>query len=150
MISDICGVSLTRETAEGRDSVNLDNCEPYTPHTIRSAQRYFACSRRYGKKLNEIVHCYSAGLSSLASIHLSQLPTEKELLAELCEMLKEKPVGKSLRKLLLGETSSLATQLKTWSSVLTHVAIEIEHGNTEFKMLLPRLYEKLGGLIGGM
>jgi hypothetical protein len=78
---------------------------------------------------------------------LAKLPNTEILLAELVEKLKGKSVYSTIKKISLGEGKDDYMTLKGLSSLLTHAVIECEHGNKEFRCLLPVIMEKLNELV---
>lgn len=77
---------------------------------------------------------------------LTNLPTEKFLLESIVEKLKGKSVYKALQRGLKESTQS-PEFLKGLFSLGTHILIECEQGNTEYRMLLPMVYTRIGSLI---
>jgi hypothetical protein len=86
------------------------------------------------------------GREAAAKDVLSQLPTEKELLEDIVNKLKDKPVHKTLKR-GLKENANDVKFLKGLFSLGTHIVIECEKGNNEYKMLLPTLYSRIGALL---
>lgn len=86
------------------------------------------------------------GREAAAKDVLSQLPTEKELLEDIVNKLKDKPVHKTLKR-GLKENANDVKFLKGLFSLGTHIVIECEKGNSEYKMLLPTLYSRIGALL---
>ena len=78
---------------------------------------------------------------------LEKLPTIEVLLAELVEKLKGKSVYSTIKKISLGEGKDDYVTAKGLSSLWTHAVIECEHGNKEFRCLLPLILEKLNELV---
>ena len=67
---------------------------------------------------------------------LKALPSKEELLDRLYVNLKGKPVAKTLRKVLEGKCDNLYQGLKGMFSLGTHICIELEKGNMEYRPLL--------------
>ena len=61
------------------------------------------------------------------------------------ERLEGKSVVTTLREAMVAGDELKA--LKGFSSLLTHLVIEIEHGKTEYRCMIPIVYEKVGQLI---
>ena len=78
---------------------------------------------------------------------LDTFPTQEILLGQLVEKLKGKSVYKTLTQILEGRCENKATEMKGLFSLGTHIAIECEKDNSEYGLLLPYVYEKLGELI---
>jgi len=86
------------------------------------------------------------GLTDAAEEVLKYLPDERVLLEELVNKLKDKPVYKALKR-GLRENSTDVKFVKALFSLGTHILIECEQGNTEYKMLLSTVYHKIGSLL---
>jgi hypothetical protein len=76
---------------------------------------------------------------------LAKLPSSKQLLDELMAKLKGKSIYKTFERIGKGESSDIQ-QLKSISSLLTHVVIEIEQGHREYRKLIPTLLEKINSI----
>jgi hypothetical protein len=112
-----------------------------TLEALYSAEMYFNLPR-YRPILEKAEAAYKAGDFKGTTDELNRLPTEHKLMQELVEKLK----GKSIHKTLERAGKALATnlqKLKAISSLLTHVIIECEHGNTEYRILIPKLMEQI-------
>lgn len=113
------------------------------------AEKYFT-----KKKHTDIVELarelYERGQFDLCEEQLGKLPNSAKLLEQLVKKLgpqKGRPKGKSVYKTLKliqeGKMDDDLVTAKGISSLLTHVFIEIEHGNNEYKILVPKIIEKL-------
>ena len=69
------------------------------------------------------------------------------MLETLVDKLKKKSVYKTLQKIAEGTVQGPEEELKGWFSLGTHVMIEVERGNTEYGLLLGKVYEKIGELL---
>jgi hypothetical protein len=78
---------------------------------------------------------------------LAKLPTEEQLLNELVLKLKNKSVFKTIVQIQEGKVKHNATYMKALFSLGTHAAIEIEKGHAEYRMLVTRIYEKIGEVV---
>ena len=78
---------------------------------------------------------------------LNSLPSEKELLEDVVDKLKDKPVYKTLKRGLKEGGKQDITFLKGLFSLGTHIVIECEHGHPEYKILLPTLHARIGRLM---
>jgi len=67
---------------------------------------------------------------------LSKLPDRQALLVELAKKLKNKSVYTTIKKILSDASISKIYQLKGLSSLMTHMAIEIEGGRLEYTSIL--------------
>lgn len=114
---------------------------------IHLAEKYFLGSKRYDSIAHEAIQMNESGLSDMAEDIADRLPNDKQLYAELLGKLEGKPVHKTLTRLLTESQENKFTELKGWSSLMTHALIECEAGNTEYKLVVHQIYEKLGTLI---
>ena len=80
-------------------------------------------------------------------MELDKLPSTGVLLERLVEKLKGKSVSKTLRKIQEGKTEDNLITAKGLSSLLTHIFIECEKGNTEYRILVPSIIEKLNEVV---
>ena len=108
---------------------------------LRDAERYFSGT----KYQNTLVEAFKE-FPDLKKVHesLKKLPTDAQLLKELVQKLKGKSVYKNLERLNKGGNG--LNELKTASSLLTHVCIEADSGNKEFRKLIPLLLEKINSI----
>ena len=89
---------------------------------------------------------FDEGREAAAERVMEALPDEKCLLEELVQKLREKPVYKALKR-GLKENSNDPKFIKSLFSLGTHIMIECEKGNREYRMLLPVIHERIGGLM---
>jgi hypothetical protein len=108
---------------------------------LRDAERAFS-GTKYQNILEEAVNNFPDLKKVQES--LNKLPTDAKLLKELVQKLKGKSVYKNLERLNKGGTG--LNELKTASSLLTHVCIEIDSRNKEFRKLIPLLLEKINSI----
>ena len=94
------------------------------------------------KIINEALELFHEHKMKEMQKKLDELPTQEDLLAELLEKLKGKPVHKTLKKVLEGKSDNVFTELKGLFSLGTHIAIECEK-DRRFGILLPMVYEKI-------
>jgi ArsR family metal-binding transcriptional regulator len=73
--------------------------------------------------------------------------TKEQLFDELLENLKNKSVYSTLKNIMSGRKTDIIFQLKGLSSLLTHICIEIDHGNDEYKEVLFEVYGKIQELM---
>jgi len=90
---------------------------------------------------------FERGQFDLCEKELERLPTDAELLEKLVEKLKGKSVHKTLKQMQEGRVENNLLTAKGLSSLLTHILIECEHGNNEYKILIPNVIEKLNEII---
>ena len=120
---------------------------------IVEAKKYFT-KKEYVDTVELSRELFERGQFDLCEKQLEKLPSSAELLGNLVEKLgpqKGRPKGKSvyktLKKLQEGRVESSLVAAKGLSSLLTHVFIECEHGNDEYKVLVPNIVENLNEII---
>ena len=114
---------------------------------ILEVEKYFAKSQRYSSIVRDIMKLYEAREFELCKKDLRNLPTKEQLLKELVEKLKGKSVWKTLKLLQEGHVEKGYVAAKGLSSLLTHIIIECEAGNTEYGMLIPVVLDKLNEMV---
>ena len=77
-----------------------------------------------------------AGMYKAAEAKMAVLATKEQLLESLFTKLRGKPVASTLRDVLEGRCKNLYGGLKGMMSLGTHLCIELEKGNMEYKPLL--------------
>lgn len=113
---------------------------------LSEIERHFK-NTRYGTLVKDAVALYYQGRYADLDEMLKKFPTKDEMLEELIEKLKGKSIYTTLKKIGKGTATSDWTKFKGLSSLLTHVAIEAERGNTEYKYLLVDIYERIGVML---
>ena len=115
---------------------------------LSDSDRYFSDDIQL-KSIMEMAHTlYDKGHYALCEQALEGLPTSADLLASLWEQLKGKSALKTLKKIQAGQVEEQSyTTLKGLSSLMTHVAISCEQGDTRYRMLLPQLAETINEII---
>ena len=116
---------------------------------ISIAERRFKGTRFEGIA-ESALELHNKGEEEAAKQRLGSLPSMDQLLSQLLKKLEGKSVHTTLTKIARGSVKSEWQTLKGTFSLGTHVAIECEHGNTEYKPLLFDVYEKLGKLLYAM
>ena len=120
--------------------------QQYVLNRLHGAQKNFHNSKfqsiveRAWKRWDGAESCINAVCNIL-----NKLPTDQQLLSSLLKKLKGKSVVKTFERIGKGETSDFQ-ELKSISSLLTHVVIECEHGNLEYRKLIPLLLEKINNV----
>lgn len=104
----------------------------------------------YEPVIKEASQLYKAGKLSVCIEKLDSLPTEDDLLTQLITKLKGKSVHTTLEKIRKGKNVNEYTKAKALTSLLTHCLIEMECGRKEFRLLLPRLSEKVNEAVYGV
>lgn len=106
------------------------------------ADRYFMNSK-YADILVKAHDYYNRGDEVKANHTLDRLPDKTKLLRLLMKELRGKPVEKTLRRVADGKVTDLYAVLKSLYSLGTHIVIELEKGNMEYKMLLEDVFLKI-------
>ncbi|MHA1288849.1 MAG: hypothetical protein ACTSPB_15770 [Candidatus Thorarchaeota archaeon] len=109
--------------------------------TLRVSEKYFTRAE-YSGIVNSARKLYEQGNFEQCRKILDTLPTASELFDQLTEKLKGKSVYRTLKKLQEGKGGPEVTP-KALSSLLTHIFIECEKGNSEYGLLIPKILEKL-------
>jgi len=115
---------------------------------LLEAELYFLKS--HSKIVREAERLYfskTVGARTKLESLLITLPTKENMLKELVEKLKGKPVYSTLKKIMEGKANNSHTTLKGLFSLGTHVAIECEQGNDQYRILLPFIFEKIGNIL---
>jgi hypothetical protein len=116
---------------------------------IYEIDRYFKNSK-YADLVKEASELYYAGEYRKLEQCLQKFPTTEKLLNDLIPILKGKSVFFTLTKIIEGKSGNDWTSLKGMNSLLTHVIIECERGNTEYLILVHMLYERIGQMIANV
>lgn len=113
---------------------------------LSEAEKYFTKKEYVGinKRAEEL---FERGEFTLCKKELDKLPNSAQLLETLVSKLKDKHLYKTLRKIQEGKVPNDLLTAKGLSSLLTHVIIEVEQGNNEYKVLIPVVAEKLNEII---
>jgi hypothetical protein len=106
------------------------------------ANTYFRDSS-YDSVLDSANGHYHNGRFLECVAQLDKLPTVDALLHALIEKLKGKSVYDTLKRICEGKAQEYMVVAKGFSSLLTHTLIEIEHGNLEYRRLIPVIMEQL-------
>jgi hypothetical protein len=104
---------------------------------------------KYQKRVEEALDCYQRGAYARVGQILSRLPSSERLLESLVLKLKGKSVHKTLVRLAKGKTSSVHESLKGLFSLGTHISIELEQGNLEYKVLAKDVHSRIGKILYG-
>ena len=106
---------------------------------LEELSKYYSHNPSITAAIDKSIYLLNEGELSEAIEEIKKIPTSEDLLISLLEKLKHKSVYKTVRMI---ETVSDVRKLIGYSSLITHVAIECEHGNHEYAMLLPHLLER--------
>ena len=113
---------------------------------IFEAEKYFT-----GDEYTDIValarRLFNKDQFDKCGMELDKLPGTGVLLERLVKKLKGKSVSKTLRKIQEGKIEDNLITAKGLSSLFTHICIECEKGNTEYKILVPSIIEKLNEVV---
>lgn len=101
---------------------------------------------KYEPLLQETILAYISNDSAKTESLISKFPTDKQLLENIVEKVKNKSVCSNIKKAVCKESVSPVESLVCVSSLMTHVAIECKESK-EYRALLPDLHKKLGELI---
>lgn len=123
-----------------------DLCSLKLLNRLSEAKKYFT-KKEYAEIVEHAVYLFQTHQNKLCEEELNKLPSGVKLLGNLLEKLKSKSVAKTLKLIQEGETKDDLLTAKGLSSLLTHVIIEVEHGNHEYKILIPNICEKLNEII---
>ena len=107
------------------------------------AHKYFAKKEEYSDVVKLAQELFERGQFDSCENELSKLPSSAELLGNLVKKLKGKSICKTLKKIQEGTIENDLLTAKGLSSLLTHIIIEVEQGNSEYRVLVPIVIEKL-------
>jgi hypothetical protein len=113
---------------------------------LTNAKREFKGSR-FESVVNRALEFYCIGDFERSSLLLEELPRREKLLGELIEKLEGKPVYKTLEKISKGRSENEWETLKGLFSLGTHICIELEKGNYEYRGVLADVYERIGRIM---
>lgn len=116
---------------------------------IVEARKYFT-KKEYTAIVERAVYLFQTHQNGLCEKELEKLPSRVELLQQLVEKLKGKSVAKTLKQIQEGKVGNDFVTLKGLLSLGVHLVIECEQGNTEYRILLPNLLEKIGEIAYGI
>ena len=74
---------------------------------------------------------------------METLPNREQLLTKLMGHLQHKSVHRTLERIMNGKTANLYESLKGLFSLGTHICIELEKGNMEYRGLLDEVLESI-------
>ena len=112
---------------------------------LAEAEKYFT-KKKYTETVKRAKELFECGKFATCEKELESLPSNGELLERLVDKLKDKHLYKTLRK-IEGKVGNDLLTAKALSSLLTHIIIEVEQGNNEYKVLIPGVIEKLNEII---
>jgi len=98
-------------------------------------------------ELHAIEDAFNVNDLEKAKMLIESMKDRNQLLNELSEKLKGKPVYTTLHKILEGKIDNKFSALKGLSSLMTHIAIEAEMGNFEYIPLLRQVNEQYNGVL---
>jgi len=113
---------------------------------LAKAEKYFL-DTKYKAIVERAQVLFNTGSYLKAEEHLNKLPTQEQLLESLTKRLKGKSVYKTLKNISEGKVKSRAQLQKGLFSLGTHIVIEVEKGNREYRALLPMIMEKLNSSV---
>lgn len=111
-------------------------------------QKYLEIHRLYSKtermsELSEAENAILCGDYDQADQILSQFETKDQLLAKLFEEIKGKPVHKTLKRVMENRSKNVYESLKGLFSLGTHICIELERGNLQYRVLLEDVLDSI-------
>ena len=109
-------------------------------------ETYFT-KKEYLSKIKFARELFEQGQFDKCQGVLDKFPSREKLLERLIKKLEGKSVSRTLKKIQEGKTTDDLITAKGLSSLLTHICIELEKGNTEYKILVPNIIEKLNEAI---
>lgn len=131
----------------GIAEVNYDKCGGLKLHNrMLEVEKYFI-KPKYRKLAAEARVLFEMGKFDACAERLEKLPSNGDLLEKLVEKLKGKSVYKTLKQIQEGKVRSSLITAKGLSSLLTHIIIEVEQGNDEYRVLVPNVIEKLNEVV---
>ncbi len=80
---------------------------------------------------------------------MQQLPDKNQLLTKLESVLEGKPIHATLKKIAAGKVDNAFFEMKGYTSLATHIVIELEKGNKEYLPLLEIVLSHVGQMIYG-
>lgn len=119
---------------------------PIDSKTVQS--KYLEIHKLYSKterspELMEAENAILRGDYDQADQILSNFETKDQLLAKLFEEIKGKPVHKTLKKLMENRSKNVYESLKGLFSLGTHICIELERGNLQYRVLLEDVLDSI-------
>jgi hypothetical protein len=96
---------------------------------ITQLEQFFLRSKRYSETMKRAVRYFEAGELEKCNLTLDELPSEMQLLDELTNKIKDKPVFRTLKKIANQEVTSVFEEMKGYFSLGTHITVECEKGN---------------------
>lgn len=113
---------------------------------LEKAERYFT-KKEYESIVTAARNLFEHSKFVLCQKKLDELPSSGDLLEQLRAKLKNKHLCRTLRRIEEGRTENTLLVAKGLSSLLTHVIIECEQGNPEYKILIPNIVEKINEVV---
>jgi len=112
---------------------------------LAEAERFFSNSE-YSQLISQCQSLLAQRNCKELEEKLDQFPSKEFLYSNLVEKLKGKSVFRTLKKITEKKSLDRSTCLKGLFSLGTHIIIESEK-NSEYGILLPDIYEKIGELL---
>jgi len=113
---------------------------------LLEVEKYFT-KKKYLAAVKFSRELFEQGQFDRCSEELDKLPSSGVLLEQLVKKLKGKSIGRTFKKIQEGKIENNLVTAKGLSSLLTHIFIEVEHGNDEYRILVPNIIEKLNEAI---
>jgi len=109
---------------------------------VFEAEKYFT-GKEYKDIVRRVRQLFDRDGFDLCIKELDKLPSSADLLERLVGKLEGKSVSRTLKKIQRGSGKDNLVAVKGLFSLGTHIMIECEQGNTEYKILVPSIIEKL-------
>lgn len=116
---------------------------------VSMLNKYFAPNPVYRERVEAINELYQQEEYSMVLDLFSKFPDARHLMGSLIKKLKAKSVYHTLKRIVGGKCDSPYEALKGLYSLSTHCCIEIEHGATEYHIVLTEVFNRIGSLIYG-
>jgi len=120
----------------------------FNPCDLKLMDRLFEVEKYFIKKeylgvVKLSRELFEQGQFDKCSEELDKLPSSGDLLGWLIKKLQGKSIGRTLKKIQEGKSKDNLITAKALSSLLTHIFIEVEKGNSEYNILVPKIIEQL-------
>lgn len=116
---------------------------------VTTLNKYFASNPIYRERVGAINELYQQEEYDTALSLFAKFPDARHLMGNLIKKLKQKSVYHTLKRIVGGKCDSPYEALKGLYSLSTHCCIEIEHGATEYHIVLTEIFNRIGSLIYG-
>ena len=115
---------------------------PSLSNQLKRAE-FFRSNPKYRGIVERAHTLYKQGNLDECKKSISFLPTDEKLFEALAKKLEGKSVSTGIRRLSENKTKTRFENAKIYSSLLTHVLVECEHGNLEYRALVEPTMNKI-------